>query len=108
MAKRSSMVQAGAAGAVAAGAAGVAAAAKVAHDRRVRRRRAFRVGDGEDTATATRRIARGQIDLASERLAQSSGDGLGEAVHDARKRLKRLRAVLKLVRDDVGDPVYRR
>jgi len=31
-----------------------------------------------------------------------------EAAHDARKRTKRLRALLRLVRDELGDDVYRR
>jgi hypothetical protein len=32
---------------------------------------------------------------------------LNPAVHEARKDLKKLRAVLRLVRDDLGDAVYR-
>jgi CHAD domain-containing protein len=53
-----------------------------------------------------RRIARGQIDLAAEVL---EGDGdRDEAIHEARKALKRLRALVRLARDELGDDVYRR
>lgn len=44
-----------------------------------------------------RRIARGQIDLARDRL-DGRGD-VGEAVHEARKAFERLRALVRLTRD---------
>ena len=40
-------------------------------------------------------------------LAQLLHGDLSQAVHEARKDLKKLRAVLRLVRDDLGDAVYR-
>ncbi len=53
-----------------------------------------------------KRIVRHQIDRALEVLRTSDGDD--QAVHDARKRFKKVRAVLRLVRDELGDKVYQR
>ena len=96
-----------AAGAVASG--GALAAGKLVHDRVVdrsmRQRTRFRLAPDEGTADGLRRIARGQIELASDRL--QSGDDVAEAVHEARKSLKRLRAVVRLARDPLGDDIYR-
>lgn len=103
------------AAAAAAGAAAVAGAiGKVAHDRVARRaeveeERTYRLGDDEDASEGMRRIARGQLDDAAEQLEDApGGDGPGEAVHEARKDLKRARAVVRLLRDQLGDETYRR
>jgi CHAD domain-containing protein len=100
-------VQVVAAGAVASG--GVVAAGKLVRDRvaerALRRRTRFRLAPDEGAADGLRRIARGQIELASDRL--ESGDDVAEAVHEARKSLKRLRAVVRLARDPLGDEIYR-
>ena len=96
------------AGAVAVG--GAVAATKVVRDRVAerteRRERAYRLQPGEDLAEGIRRIARGQVDLARDEL-QGGGDA-GASVHEARKAFKRQRALLRLVRDEIGDDVYRR
>ena len=67
----------------------------------------FRVQPDESASAAVRRIAREQLGKIR--------DGVGvppqerdEAVHDARKRFKKLRALLKLVRDEVPRKTYRR
>jgi CHAD domain-containing protein len=73
-----------------------------------RDQRAFRLFNGELVPDGIRRIARGQLDALSEELAEASKRSIGDAVHDTRKRLKRLRANLRLVRDAVGDEVYRK
>jgi CHAD domain-containing protein len=65
---------------------------------------AYRLKSGEDAGRGVRRIAREQIDLASDQL--TAGD-VGEGVHEARKAFKRLRALLRLSRDTLGDEVYR-
>jgi CHAD domain-containing protein len=102
---------AAAAGAVAAG--GAAVAGKLVHDRRtrhaeVRRARAYRLRPDENVPDGVRRIARGQTDLAVERLdGSASGDGEA-AIHEARKAFKRVRALVRLSRDALGDEVYRR
>ncbi|HUP22240.1 MAG TPA: CHAD domain-containing protein [Thermoanaerobaculia bacterium] len=59
----------------------------------------------ESSIAAIRRIAREQIDGALESLRE--GRDRNEAVHDARKRCKKLRAVLRLVRDGLGEDAYR-
>ena len=106
----SNRIPAAAAGAVAAG--GAAVAGKLVHDRRarraeVRRARAYRLRAGENVSDGVRRIARGQTDLAVEHLDGSAGDGAA-AIHEARKAFKRLRALVRLSRDALGDEVYRR
>ena len=55
-----------------------------------------------------RRIARGQLDAGIEELEGQPGRKLDEAVHETRKRLKRLRASLRLGRYAMGDETYRR
>jgi CHAD domain-containing protein len=101
-------VQVVAAGAVASG--GALAAGRLVRDRvadRARRRRTrFRLAPDEDAADGLRRIARGQIELASEGL-ENAGDDVAEPVHDARKSLKRMRALVRLARDPLGDEIYR-
>jgi CHAD domain-containing protein len=90
-------------------AAGVAVAGKVSVDRlrengkRDGPSRAYRLKSGEKPKRGIRRIARGRADNALQEL-----DEAGEAaVHEARKDLKKLRSVLRLIRDDIGDRVYR-
>ena len=96
----------GAAGVAAIGAA--AAAGKSMLDRRDREQRAaraFALRTDETVPDGVRRIARGQIDIALDGL---GGHGDREAaVHDARKALKRLRTLLRLVRDDLDPHLYR-
>src|SRR3954470_9303141 len=106
----SNRIPAAAAGAVAAG--GAAVGGELVHERRgpraeIRRERRYRLRAQEDAADGVRRIARGQTDLAIEHLDESSGDG-AEAIHEARKAFKRLRALVRLSRDALGDEVYRR
>jgi CHAD domain-containing protein len=70
--------------------------------------RAYRLGDGEFVPDGMRRIARGQLDQGIEELEGQPNRKLDEAVHETRKRLKRLRASLRLERFAVGDETYRR
>jgi CHAD domain-containing protein len=63
----------------------------------------FRLTLSGDLDDDIRRIAREQIDRALEAV-QDSNDGRG--VHDARKRLKMLRALVRLVRDPLGPARY--
>jgi CHAD domain-containing protein len=55
-----------------------------------------------------RRIVRKQIDAVLEELTGEHKRGRDEAVHEARKSLKKLRAVLRLVRPVIGEKAYRR
>jgi CHAD domain-containing protein len=75
---------------------------------RAGRARAFRLRRREAVAAGIRRIARGQIDAAVERLEGRSDEEPGVAVHEARKGFKRLRATVRLARGELGDGAYRR
>jgi CYTH domain-containing protein/CHAD domain-containing protein len=70
--------------------------------------RAFRLAAGERVGDGVRRIARGQIDAAIDDLTTADAGELGQAVHSARKHFKRLRSVVRLARDELGDDAYRR
>jgi CHAD domain-containing protein len=70
--------------------------------------RAYRLGGGEFVPDGMRRIARGQLDAGIEELEGQPNRKLDEAVHETRKRLKRLRASLRLERFAIGDETYRR
>jgi CHAD domain-containing protein len=70
--------------------------------------RRFRLGDGERVPDGVRRIVRGQLDMSIERLNGDTDENLATAVHETRKSLKRLRATVRLARDELGDEVYRR
>lgn len=69
---------------------------------------AYRLRAGEHVPDAIRRVARGRLDHAHDRLDGARAGELGDAVHDARKDLKRLRAVLRLSRDALGEETYER
>jgi CHAD domain-containing protein len=70
--------------------------------------RRFRLGDGERVPEGVRRIARGQLDMSIVRLEGRTDEDRGTAVHETRKSLKRVRATVRLARDELGDEAYRR
>jgi len=70
--------------------------------------RRFRLRDGEPVPDGVVRVACGQLDLSIERLEGHTDEDLGTAVHEARKSFKRLRATVRLARDELGDDAYRR
>lgn len=63
---------------------------------------ADRLGDG------IRRVVDEQIGLAVAELRGETERTRDQEVHEARKRCKRVRAVLRLIRDLIGDDTYRR
>jgi CHAD domain-containing protein len=67
----------------------------------------YRLRRKEPAPDGIRRVARGRADDALEQLREGAEGDLNPAVHEARKDLKKLRSVLRLVRDDLGDAVYR-
>jgi CHAD domain-containing protein len=67
--------------------------------------RAYRLGRSEPTGEGLRRIALGRLEHALNQLRE--GDRQAEAVHEARKDLKKVRAVLRLLRSRLGDQLYR-
>jgi CHAD domain-containing protein len=70
--------------------------------------RKYRLRVDEHLPDGIRRIARGQLLNAHEKLSGASQRQFGEAVHETRKRLKRLRASVRLARDGIGEETYER
>jgi CHAD domain-containing protein len=75
--------------------------------------RAYRLLPDEDAASGVRRAIVGRLDKAAERLREAGedgadGDALAEAVHGARKDLKKARAALRLVREELGEKAFKR
>lgn len=62
----------------------------------------YRLEQEETLSAGLKRLTLEQIDRALEQL-HNPDDQPQEAVHDARKRLKKIRAVLRLVRDTIGE-----
>jgi hypothetical protein len=91
---------------------GVVMARSERERRRARRRRLERrlgLAPGERLAAGLRRMALGQVDIALDALANAAGAAPGEKdVHEARKALKRLRALLRLLRHELGERAYAR
>ncbi len=67
---------------------------------------AFQLERGERISDSIKRIMTEQADYAVALLTDDSADP-GKAVHEARKSFKRARAVVRLVRDDIGETAYR-
>ncbi len=90
------------------------ALAKAEHERRSskdRRKaeRQFALLPGEQPADGLRRMALGQLDIALELLGGDDGIPPDErAVHETRKALKRLRALVALAREELGAEVSAR
>lgn len=88
------------------------ALAKVGRERRTarQRRRDRRLGiiAGESLAEALPRMALGQVDLALELLAREDPATTADTVHETRKALKRLRALLRLLEHQLGSDEYAR
>jgi len=72
--------------------------------------RTYRLQGDEDAATGMRRVILGRLEKATERLREAGedGDALAEAVHGARKDLKKARAALRLVREEIGEKTFKR
>jgi hypothetical protein len=68
--------------------------------------RTYRLRSAEEPAAGMRRIARARAAAALDRLSRV-GDEPAEAVHAARKDIKKLRALLRLVRRELGERRYR-
>ena len=70
--------------------------------------RAYRLKEGEPLPEAIARVARGRIDHAIDELRGKTDSTPVEAVHEARKDMKKLRALLRLARGELGGQVYAR
>lgn len=67
----------------------------------------YRLKPNESISTGIKRIATEQIEKAIKELAATDELGVDEAVHQTRKRLKKTRAVVRLVRDRLGAESYK-
>ncbi|HWG08880.1 MAG TPA: CHAD domain-containing protein [Solirubrobacteraceae bacterium] len=75
--------------------------------KRERRRRRFGPLPGEHLGSGHRRMALGQLDVAIDALEGTDARATPEQrVHEARKALKRLRALLRVLRDELGEQAY--
>ncbi len=68
---------------------------------------AYRLKPDESAAEGLRRVAHGRAEKAVTRLRKGEPDELGEAIHGARKDLKKIRAVLRLARGELGAKAFR-
>src|SRR5437899_661018 len=69
---------------------------------------AYRLLAGEPVDAGIKRILRAQIDDAIDHLRGDAGAEPAEAIHEARKDVKKIRSALRLVRDAIGDDLWRR
>ena len=70
--------------------------------------RSYRLKEGEPLPEAIARAARGRIDHAIDELRGRTDSTPVEAVHEARKDMKKLRALLRLARGELGRQTYAR
>jgi CHAD domain-containing protein len=70
--------------------------------------RKYRLKRDEPVPDGIARIALGRIDNALDELRGETDSSPEDAVHTARKDMKKLRALLRLARGEIGDDVYRR
>lgn len=68
--------------------------------------RAYRLKTEEDAAAGIRRIAAGRAEKALARLRGADEGDLAAAIHGARKDLKKLRGLLRLVREELGKKTF--
>ncbi|HEV2982075.1 MAG TPA: CHAD domain-containing protein, partial [Solirubrobacteraceae bacterium] len=80
-----------------------------AQQARHRRERGFALLAGEPALVGLRRMFIGQLDLTIELLAGENGaTPAAEAVHETRKALKRMRTLLRLLEDELGEQAAQR
>jgi CHAD domain-containing protein len=70
--------------------------------------RTFRLKQSEPLSAGVARVARGRIDHAIDELRGESDSTPVEAVHEARKDMKKLRALLRLMRGELGGQRFAR
>ncbi len=69
---------------------------------------AYRLLEGEPIGPGIRRVLEAQVDDAVAQLRGDAGTEPAEAIHEARKDMKKIRSALRLVRDTIGDDAWRR
>jgi CHAD domain-containing protein len=68
--------------------------------------RSYRIDPSVPVPDEVRRVARGRIDHAIDELRGQTESSRAQAVHEARKDMKKLRALLRLVRVELGEDLY--
>ena len=66
-------------------------------------RMAYRLERDESVVTGLRRVVTDEIESASEHLKGGKKVSRDEAVHEARKSIKKVRALLRLMRGELGE-----
>jgi CHAD domain-containing protein len=69
---------------------------------------AYRLIDGEPVGPGIKRVIAAQVDDAIAQLRGEADTEPADAIHEARKDMKKIRSALRLVRGPVGDDVWRR
>jgi CHAD domain-containing protein len=69
--------------------------------------KSYRLAREESAADGVRRVAAARAEKAAKRLREASDEERAAAIHGARKDLKKIRAALRLVRDELGKKTYR-
>ena len=69
--------------------------------------RSYRLKTEEGVAEGMRRIALGRAEKALDELASTDQGDLAAAIHEARKDLKKMRALLRLIRVELGEDLFR-
>jgi CHAD domain-containing protein len=69
---------------------------------------AYRLLAGEPVGAGIKRVAGARVDDAIAQLRGEAGTETAEAVHEARKDIKKIRSALRMVRDEIGDDVWQR
>src|SRR6476469_1265955 len=69
---------------------------------------AYRLLPGEPVGASMKRILSAQVDDGIAQLRGEAGTERAEAIHEARKDVKKIRSALRLVRHEIGDDVWRR
>lgn len=63
----------------------------------------YRLERGESAVSGIRRVIREEIESADDHLSGKKKTTRDEAIHDARKSIKKVRATLRLIRNQMGD-----
>lgn len=66
----------------------------------------FELKPGKSLRKGIRRLAKKRLEDALEQMTGKQQENRDEAVHEARKSFKKLRALLRLVRPEIGEPTY--
>jgi CHAD domain-containing protein len=82
--------------------------ARLARERRAKRSRQLGLRPGEPLGGALQRMALEQLDLTLEVLSDGGGPPSEKAVHETRKALKRLRALLRMLEPELDPNAYAR